>query len=248
MSRGFHLAPVLRRSVKSILRRFGYDIVKYSPANFARLRRLELMRDGRVTVVLDVGANMGQFGSEIRDDGYRGRIVSFEPLRSAFELLKARADDQWECFSTALGAEDGEAILHVSENTWSSSLLPVTPRHVAAAPSAATVADTSVSVRALDSLRDEILQPDDRAFLKIDAQGYEGEVLAGAGGVLSQVVGLELELSLVPLYDEQPRVSQLLGAVDRLGFALVDVRHGFVDPVSGELLQIDALFARQQAS
>lgn len=238
------MGSVFRRSVKSILRRFGYDVVKYTPANFAHLRRLEVLHSARVTVVLDVGANAGQFGGELREDGYTGRIVSFEPLRSAFDLLVARADDRWECFDVALGSEDGRAVLNVSGDTWSSSLFSPDARLVEAAPAAATASTATVSVRTLDSLREEILQPNDRAFLKIDTQGYEHEVLAGAEAALRQVVALELELSLVRLYDGQQLLPELLGTVERSGFNLMSLGNGFSDPVSRELLQVDALFAR----
>ena len=97
-------------------------------------------------------------------------------------------------------------------------------------------------MRTLDSLREEVLKPGDRAFLKIDTQGYEHEVLAGAEESLVQVAALELELSLVRLYEGQRRLPQLLEEVEELGFSLVGVANGFADPVSRELLQIDALF------
>jgi FkbM family methyltransferase len=236
---------MFRRSIKTILRRFGYDIVKYSPANSPRVRRRSLLDSLRVTVVLDVGANVGQFGSELREDGYRGRIASFEPLHAAFRTLAARADEQWECFEIAIGANDGEATLNVAEDTWSSSLRHPNPRLVAAAPAAATVRTETVAVRTLDTLSDELLTPEDRAFLKVDAQGYEQEVLAGAGAVLDRIVGLELELSLVPLYEGQSRLPQLLETVDELGYRLVGLGSGFTDPVSHDLLQLDALFARR---
>src|SRR5687767_74231 len=167
---------MFRRSVKAILRRFGYDIVKYSPANFLRVKRRDLLRSRGVTVVLDVGANVGQFGSEIREDGYEGRIVSFEPLPSAFESLLVRADDRWQCFEIAVGAEEGNAVLNVADDTWSSSLLRPNPRLELAAPRAATASTTPVTVRTLDALCRDVLQRDDRVFLKVDAQGYEREV------------------------------------------------------------------------
>ena len=51
-----------------------------------------------ITVVLDVGANEGQYGVQLRRSGYGGRIVSFEPGSEAHASVTAcaAADEKWQ--------------------------------------------------------------------------------------------------------------------------------------------------------
>ncbi len=81
-----------------------------------------------ITTVLDVGANVGQFAELLRLMGYRGKIISFEPLRAAYQELaaKAAADGNWEAHNFALGMQCGHATINVSNYSVLSSLLPLT--------------------------------------------------------------------------------------------------------------------------
>lgn len=99
-------------------------------------RRLKFLRDDNVTLVLDVGANCGQFGAKLREQGYEGPIISFEPLAGPFMDLEERiqGDGLWTARNLALEESNGGSTIHVSANTWSSSFLPMARRHVGAAP------------------------------------------------------------------------------------------------------------------
>jgi FkbM family methyltransferase len=203
--------------------------------------RLRLLRDREVKVVLDVGANAGQYASRLREDGYEGLILSFEPLAEAYQRLEAAATDdpKWHTVRVALAEEAGTAAIHVSANSHSSSFLPITNRCVDAAPDAAYVRTELVDVTALDLLT----LPPGAAMLKIDLQGTEPSVLRGARKLLRRVEVLELELSLVTLYDGKdvaPAVCQMLRTERFVPLAL-DV--AFTDPITGEILQLDGLFA-----
>lgn len=194
-----------------------------------------------MNVVLDVGANAGQYASRLREDGYEGEIVSFEPLAEAYQRLAAAAasDPRWHTMQIALAEAAGLATIHVSANLYSSSFLPITGRCVEAAPDAAYVDSEQVSVTTLDLLA----LPPGIAMLKIDVQGTEGSVLRGSRELLSRVQIIEVELSLVPLYEGQelaPAVCQMLR--DR-GFVPVALDVAFADPATGEILQLDGLFA-----
>jgi FkbM family methyltransferase len=206
------------------------------------------MRERRIDLVLDVGANDGQYGKGLRRTGYDGRIVSFEPLASARRELECRSagDPGWETRSFALGDEPGIVSLHVAGNSSSSSLLPMASRHVASAPESAYVGEEATEIRTLDQVATELVRPGERIWLKLDVQGYELAVLRGAEKTLNRVEVVETELSLVELYEEQALFGQVFDYLTARGFGAWFFEPVFRDPSSGELLQVDGIFARRR--
>ena len=118
------LTRALRRLIRPALRRLGYDVVRFDPRNDPTSHRAALIRERGVDLVLDVGANDGPFARQLREAGYRGRIVSFEPQAAAYAALRgaAAADPLWECRNVAVGADEGEVVLNIAANSSSSSL------------------------------------------------------------------------------------------------------------------------------
>jgi len=199
-----------------------------------------------VQAVLDVGANVGQYGRALRASGFAGRIVSCEPLPDAFPDLARRAadDGNWTALRTAVGAEPGEIEINVSANSYSSSILPMTDAHLGAAPGSQFVGRASAPVTTVtDLVREHGIDPA-RTLLKIDTQGYEGPVLDGAGDLLPAFCAVQLEMSLVPLYDGQQLAPELSDRLTGAGFALYVLEGGFGDERTGRMLQYDALFVR----
>jgi FkbM family methyltransferase len=236
----------VRNSVRWALRRAGIDVVRYDERHVASLRRAGQLRRRAVTVALDVGANDGLYGQALRRGGYRGRIVSFEPQRSAYERLSLVAADDplWDCRPVAVGESAGEAVLNLAANSSSSSLLAMEEIHARAAPESRYIGAEPVAVIALDDLLGELLQPGDRCFLKVDVQGAELAVIRGAARVLEQTVLLEAELSLVPLYRGAPLLGEVIDHLQQGGFALLGLEPVLLDPEDGSVLQLDGLFGR----
>jgi FkbM family methyltransferase len=181
----------------------------------------------------------------VAGEGYAGRIVSFEPVGETFAELERRSaqDPAWECVNVALGAQDGDSVVNVAGNLWSSSLLPMTLLHRAAHPASSYVREEAVRLARLDSLN--VVGPQDRAFLKIDVQGAESAVLDGATGVLDLIVAAELELSLAELYEGQDLLWALHERMRGEGFALVWLGDSiFRNPATDEILALDGIFMR----
>lgn len=204
-----------------------------------------LMRYG-IDVVLDVGANTGQYARSLLRAGYGGRIVSFEPLSSARRTLSehARGIHRWHVVDQALGDCDGRNTIHVAGNSQSSSLLEMLPRHVAAAPNSRYVGSEEIEVRRLDSIFDDYCTPGDRCFLKLDVQGFEQAVLRGARQSLPRCLGVQLEMSLLPLYRGEAMFHELIDFMTEQGFCLMSVTNGFTDRGSDRLLQVNGVFYR----
>ena len=129
----------LRSFVKRTFRSFGLDLTSYNPQRSPDARFMTMLAVHRVNLILDIGANVGQFALEMRQMGYRGRIVSFEPLTKAWSQLKeaSAGDPLWEIAPrAALGAEEKEIEFNISANLVSSSVLPILDTLAQAAPQA----------------------------------------------------------------------------------------------------------------
>lgn len=218
----------------------GYEVRRH-PA----VRRAAMFAQHGIDLVIDVGAAHGGYGQQVRKFGYTGDIVSFEPLDSAFaELSRAIAGDaRWSARQVALGSEPGEAVINIASNSDSSSLLPMESAHTEAEPSVGYVGQQTVTVARLDDLIDEIATPDSKIFLKIDAQGFEKEVLAGARRTVERCQGLQLELSFVPLYAGGMLIDEAVATAYEAGFQMVSVEQGWA-AASGQMLQADGVFFR----
>ena len=236
----------MAQRARRVARRLGLDVRRYRSERAADVRRQKQLEQHAIDLVLDIGANEGQFGSELRAAGYRGRIVSFEPLADEYAALERRVgkDDRWECRRLAIGERSGATEIHVSRNRQSSSLLPILERHLSALPSSAYVGTETVEMARLDDLVDELLGADGDAFLKLDAQGYEKRILAGAEATLRRCPLLETELSLVPLWEGQPLLGEMVERLRGLGYSCLGFHEVLSDPETAQVLQVDGLFAR----
>lgn len=211
-------------------------------------RVVQLIVAHGVDAVLDVGANVGQYAGRLRAAGYAGPIVSVEPGSDAHAVLVAAAasDPGWRVAPRmALGAAAGEAVLHLADRSDMNALAPMTAATRAAFPKATDAGTEPVTVARLDAVFDEIAGREAaRAFLKIDAQGAERDIIEGAAGVIGRIAGLQLELSLVPLYEGEARYLEILTAVEAMGFALHLVIPGHFSRRLGRQLQFDGVFFR----
>lgn len=244
------LVKTLTRTARAVTRSCGVDIVRFQPLQTTLLgQRGQLMRHAGINLVFDVGANIGQFGSELRQYGYQGEILSFEPQKQAYQQLCAAAapDPKWQAFHFALGEEPGTTTINLSQNSHSSSLLQMMDSHLESAPESVYIGQEEIEVRTLnDFWREHGSTYTDRAImLKIDVQGFEKHVLAGGTDFLPHVSLIQLEMSLVELYDGEMLYLEMMAYLRALGFgALLSLVPGHSNPNTGRLLQVDGVFGR----
>jgi FkbM family methyltransferase len=179
----------------------------------------------RIDCVFDVGANIGQYGKRLRQIGYRGLIISFEPNPNAFQKLQeaAKADRQWIVRQTALDSEirnivfnvmksDQFSSLHVPDNTTTTIFRDMNVIETQIPVTTATLNDLFPGLRAQFGFS--------RPFLKMDTQGHDFQVVAGADKYLMDFVGLQSELGLTPLYEDSLGFSEALALYRSKGFKL----------------------------
>jgi FkbM family methyltransferase len=208
-----------------------------------------LIAERAIDTVVDVGANEGLFARRLRDEGFSGRIISFEPLSSAFALLAAAsaADPDWECARLALGATAGARSLNVAQNLASSSFLPMESGLPEAEPRLAYVGREECSVSTLDALAADLFQRKESLYLKLDVQGFELEVLRGAETTLDRVLALDVELSLTLVYEGAPLMDEVVAYLAERDYALLRTEPTYIHPRTRETLQVDGLFVRRSA-
>jgi FkbM family methyltransferase len=197
-------------------------------------------------MILDVGANEGQFALSMRKLGYLGNIRSFEPLSKTYEILKlnAKDDQKWDTFNFGFGNKDAEEFINVSENTVSSSLLDILPDHLKEETTSRVIARERIRLKRLDTFFGEYDLNANSIFLKLDVQGYEKFVLEGAITSLNNIGLIQAEMSLVPLYSGECLLNEMIENMNRLGYKLYNLVSGFNNFESGQLFQVDGIFAR----
>jgi len=239
----------VKNATRATLRAAGFDIIRYKPHCSPEAALAKMLRHHRIDILVDVGANEGQYAQLIRQIGFDGRIISFEPLRVAHQRLEMAAsrDPMWNVAPRiALGDQEGEVEINVASNGGaSSSILRMLDAHKRAAPEVKYIGSETVSISRLDRVARTFLGDDSqKIFLKLDVQGYEMQVLRGSEGLLDRIVGAQLEVSLAPLYEGQPLLASVGDYMSSKGFEIWGIVPGFVDDSSGRMLQLDVIFFR----
>ncbi|MFZ0548457.1 MAG: FkbM family methyltransferase [Candidatus Promineifilaceae bacterium] len=199
----------------------GYELTSQPPKSERLDIHLQrLFQKLNINCIFDVGANRGQYGRFLRQSGYTGRIISFEPVSADFALLQAQAadDPEWQTHQIALGREENTAEINVTSDSLFNSFLK--PNEFIRGQGLRISHVESVQIRPLDALFDqslaEINQP--QPYLKLDTQGYDLEVLAGAEKCLSRISALQTELSIKPVYEQMPYYLDSIAHLEKMGF------------------------------
>ncbi|MCP4602713.1 MAG: FkbM family methyltransferase [Proteobacteria bacterium] len=231
-----------------LLQKLGYDVMRWKK-NVVNRRMTIINRHG-IDVILDVGANVGQYASESRRLGYEGRIVSFEPLRSAFRILteRCREDPLWEAMNMALGDTDKTSEINIAKKSVRSSILDMSAERFEIAPNKSDeefIGKETIEMRRLDTVFDQCVRHNEAPFLKLDVQGYEETVLKGAINSMERIRGMQIELSLAPMYKGEMLMMDMIELMRTKGFILESLEPGFYNPETGRLLQVDGVFFRE---
>ncbi len=235
-----NISNIVKKSIQ------GYRRYYSDKQKLIRLAR-KLFPRYEIDMIFDIGANAGMSGQFFRDIGYNNHIISFEPLKHLYDqlVINSAKDKLWHTKNIALGDEPGQSEINVSgDHGGASSILKMTDNVIKHAPLQRVIRKEKIIVETLDSVIDQLYPKGDRLFLKIDTQGYEKKVLEGASNSLNRIIGLKLEMSLVPNYEGETLMMDLIPWIYDLGFRLVYLENGWNNRNTGELFQADGLFFR----
>ncbi len=239
-----------KAALQSLGRKAGLEIRLAGPNTQEDLRLVRFLQRFKVDLVLDVGANRGQFAKRLLAEGFTGRIVSFEVLPEAHAILTAAAAGvaNWVVAPRlALSDRPGTAKFHVTAGDSASSLFMPSADLAALTPQARLASTIEVPTERLDNVVRDLGLDVRGAFLKLDVQGSELLVLSGAPDTVGGVAGLLTEMSLSSIYDGQPGAPQTLDLIFDAGFEIWDVWPGYRNPVSHRLDQVDIVCFRAGA-
>ena len=215
--------------IKRSMRAMGYDVVRLPGPETLGAHLIKLFRLLGIDCVLDVGAHHGEYGQLLLNHGYGGEIISFEPISQNLSVVRERASNysRWTVHGHALGAIDGELAINITSGTDLSSFLRPNNYIAERLPRLSFVCRSeNVPIRRLDSIFNAIAA-NKCVFLKMDTQGFDLEVIAGASGCLQHIAGLQSEMSAIPMYEGMPDYLESLSTLSALGF-----RPSAVFPVS----------------
>lgn len=232
------MKAIVRKAMQRVAAHWGYEM-RQEPSLDA------FLRTRGVDLVLDVGANEGHFGLDLRKGGYKGRIHSFEPVTQVFSSLREKADKDpmWKATRTAVGSAPGEVTINISGGSVYSSIRDVSSFGMARDQNMRAVATEKVSVVRLDDI--VAPPPSSAIFLKTDTQGFEREVLEGARQLLGHCVGLQLELPIAHIYDGVWDFNEAIEYVKELGFVPAQFRTvSTSEAFPASAVEVDCVFRR----
>lgn len=216
----------------------------FSVTSFRILSRLK--RFGvQPKIILDVGANVGQFAVAAGKVFSSSTVYAFEPIPECFARLTRAVSGMPSVHvrNIALGAASGRIDFYVNRFSPSSSALRIGTAHQKAFPHAVEEKKINVGISTLDEVCAEITEGP--ILLKVDVQGYEEMVLRGAKRLLQRVDYLVVELSFQPLYEEEPTFERMIALLREQGLELTCAVDLMRDPNTGVFLQVDGLFTRR---
>ncbi len=229
--------------IKNVLRRFGYDVVKYHSFwdDIAKPRGFK--------TILDIGANDGSFARTMRSRFPNAEIISFEPLHDTYDLLVQHMhnDKQFQAYNLALGETAGESVIHRSASDPSSSLLPMAALHKKLYPRSADYTDETIQVKRLDDVM-KTTTLEKPILVKIDVQGFEGSVIKGGPETLRQADIILVENSFTTLYEGQPLFADIHTLLNELGFSYRGRSETHYNPTTGEPIYEDSVFIAERST
>ena len=233
--------------IKRYLKEFAASLLAKKGRRIVRKPLAHYLKQFEIDCVLDVGANVGQYGKELRKMGYRNRIESFEPMTSAFTVLTdvVQTDAKWKVHNHALGNENTDAELNLSANGPSSSFLELSDNVKDTGVDLEYVGSETVQIRKLDSVFEDVVGPANNVFLKIDTQGFERSVIEGAAQSLEKVKAVQMEVALVAHYEDEALIEEMLSMMRERGFDPWWVYHGFRHNTTFQMIQLDLFFVRR---
>lgn len=238
----------LKLMINNLANRIGYDIKKYPILEQRRLKNI--LTHNNINKVIDIGANVGQYGEMLRSMGYNGFIKSFEPVLDSYKILNltTKEDFAWDSYNMAIGDVDSRSSINISGQSPSSSFLSMKTVMTNNYDDLKYIRQEEIDIRRLDTIfNGEIgFKTDENIFVKIDTQGYEEKVLKGATKSLEHIKGIQIEMSLIELYEGESLINTMINFLYSNGFKLHGLENGFYNAKTLQQYQVDGIFIKSE--
>ena len=243
---------MLLKTIKKLINKIGLNLSKFNLDNNRDYRLNFFLKHQSIDCVLDVGANSGQYGTLLRDIGYKNKIISFEPIPEAYKKLNEliKKDNLWEAFNFGLGNKTDELEINISKNLLSNSILKMNEDYFKVGSEIMTshdiestkyISKEKIKIKTLTEFMLTNKLDYKNIFLKMDVQGYEDKILEGIEN-FDNIEGMQVEMSLINLYENQMIFEDLYKKIKTQGYELWDFRRGFSNVKNGRIFQMDGIF------
>ena len=232
---------------------FGYDMFRIKRSHMTVERHLRTLFDFLgINLVIDVGANQGQYGKMLRRAGYKGKIVSFEPVSSTYNLLQAccNQDANWRAYRYALGARVEKQLINVTRfSDLASFHKPNQFAEKTFSDNIEVSATEEVEIMTLDQMFEDVTHDisDPKVFLKMDTQGHDLEVLAGAAKSINKISGIQSEVAVIPIYEGIPDYVESITEFRKHGFEVTGLYPVSRDGDSLVVIEFDCVMVKRSA-
>ncbi len=222
---------------------FGFRIIRSYP-KLEEVRN-HLIKKLDIKTAFDGGANQGQWAFRLRKNNPEINIISFEPVKQAFNKLveNSKNDPNWVAHNVALGKEAGTAKINLANNDFMSSSILAPSNHLSSFPNVEFSYYEEINVVRLDSLSEKF--DFNCSLLKLDVQGFEFEALNGASDLLDKIALIELETAFRPMYTGEKNHSQILRWLEDRNFEVYSVSQPSVDK-DGRVGYMDCLLVNSR--
>ena len=243
----------IKSALQQGLHSLGYHVHRH-PERCSQAWQLgRMLQTLAINCVIDVGAHVGEFYEFVRDTGYAGRIVSFEPVPASFSALRQRAskDSLWRGYNCALGEQRGVAPINLPSSSGFASFLKPNDELMTQFPHAGwSGQQLDVEVKRLDDFLPELLTGLDspRLYLKMDTQGWDCRVLQGAAATVPYVQAFQSEVSAIPIYEGMRDLAESICFYQQLGFAVVSLFPVSYDIQELRVIEYDCIMMSRSAT
>jgi FkbM family methyltransferase len=198
-----------------------------------------------IKLVLDIGANMGQYGVILRASGYSENIWSFEPVLNSYLKLekKSKKDSKWSVYNYAVAGTSETKNFYVYDNFGMASSFSKPEGGRNELTDGTKIVETIELVPIKFS---ELLEKASKKFssyaIKMDIQGFEG-VLLNSVKLPTQVKVIQIEISIFSFYENTPDLTDIFHLLRDQEFKLL----GFIPEKfnkNRELVYGDFIFGR----
>ena len=242
---------LIKNFINGFLKIFNLRLNKITLSNNFYYHIAQTLEFHNIDLVLDIGANEGQFAEKLIEHGYKKKIISFEPIEDVHKILKknSKAHDNWIVYENfGFGKINETKLINISKNSVSSSILEINKTHLDIEPDARTISKEEIRLITLNDFLSQNEYKDKKIFVKIDTQGYEENILLGADKVLNQISTIMIETSISKVYDQEKDYLEMINLMKSFGFHVWSVERGFTNKKTGQVLQLDIIFVNSDAN
>ena len=226
----------LKYLVWRLFKKINLEIIPDEQKNSVQSYLKYIIDSQKIDCVIDIGSNTGQFYTMIRSIGYKNQINLFEPLPTCWPILEniTQKDRQSKIYRIGVGNEENSLTFYETLNSVSSSF------------------KKPFNESAIKRIHDIPIMPLENIFnklpynciLKIDAQGFEKEVIEGSINLLKFIKFIFMELSIFPQYNNEPNYIEMLNFMNTLGYKPIFFYPG-VSNAENEIIQIEVMFKQK---